>query len=310
MKKLFAAWESWSIFPALYLNGLHAAFYMTESEYLQLQLSIAQQQQKESEQDNTREEDMLDAIRRRAKASGIAVTATSTIAELSCKLDFCEKYLKRTLSGGLLGLPRGASALSRAAAAEEEEDDGVAADGLPSDNGDDIDGIPMDAVNSSGFSVRPSNRNAFYELPSSRDNAGDEDDDIDGVPMDLPARADYDDIDGMPIDDIDGVPLGDIDGVAMPDPYPPHTVPADISDQGNPAKKGIVDYDSDDSMEGARRSSGSRRKDQELEARLLLLRDQLEARGTPDAVVAATLQEIRDKEAQQSSNSSSSKGGR
>ena len=307
MKKLFAAWESWSIFPALYLNGLHAAFYMTESEYLQLQLSIAQQQQllqqKESERDKNREEEELDAIRRRAKASGIAVTATSTIAELNCKLDFCEKYLKRALSGGLLGLPRGASALSRAAAAEEEDDDdidGVAVDGLPID--DDIDGVPMDAVSSSGFSVRPSNRNAFYELPSSKENVGEEDDDIDGVPMDLPAHAAYDDIDGVPLDDdIDGVPLGDIDGVAMPDPYPP--LP------GKPEKKGIVDYDSDDSMEGARRSSGSRRKDQELEARLLVLRDQLEARGTPEAVVAATLQEIRDKEAQQSSNNSS-KGGR
>lgn len=303
MKKLFSAWESWSIFPALYLNGLNAAFYMTESEYLQLQLSIAQQQQQQREGDRDRdreEEEQLDAIRRRAKASGIAVTASSTMAELTCKLDYCEKYLKRALGGGLLGLPRGASALSRAAAAEDEEDDGEAVDGLPMDDGDDIDGVPMDAaVSSSGFSVRPSNsnRSAFYELPSSKDY--DDDDDIDGVPMDLPVQAEYN-------DDIDGVPFHDIDGVPMSDAIP--TAPVYSAKKETSEKMGIVNYDSDsdDSMEGARRNSGSRRKDQELEARLLLLRDQLEARGTPEAVVAATLQEIRDKETSSSYNSSKS----
>jgi hypothetical protein len=286
VKKLFAAWESWSIFPALFLNGLNAAFYMTESEYLQLQLSIAQQQQ-QGERDD---EEQLDAIRRRAKASGIVVNASSTIAELSCKLDFCEKYLKRSLGGGLLGLPRGASALSRAAAVEDE-DDGVLVDGLPMDDEDDIDGVPMDAVTSGGFSVRPSNQSAFYELPSSKDY---DDDDIDGIPMDLPIQAEYD-------DDIDGVPI------SYPI-IPTAPVPTDSSKKESSERKGIVndDSDSDDSMEGARRNSSNRRKDQELEARLLLLRDQLEARGTPEAVVAATLQEIRDKEA----NNTNSKSGR
>lgn len=290
MKKLFAAWESWSIFPALFLNGLNAAFYMTESEYLQLQLSIAQQQQQQQQQGERDDDEQLDAIRRRAKASGIAVNASSTIAEMSCKLDFCEKYLKRSLSGGLLGLPRGASALSRAAAVEDE-DDGVAVDGLPMDDEDDIDGVPMDAVTSGGFSVGPSNQSAFYELPSSKDY---DDDDIDGIPMDQPIQAEYDD---------------DIDGVPMSDPIiPTAPVPTDNLKKESSERKGIVNYDSDsdDSMEGARRNSSNRRKDQKLEARLLLLRDQLEARGTPEAVVAATLQEIRDKEA----NNTNSKSGR
>jgi len=140
----------------------------------------------------------MEALRRRAKAAGVFVGVNSTSAELSCKLEYCERYLKRTLTGGaadpfttlLKGLSKGPhqSILSRAAAEEddEEEENGeVDIDGVPID---DIDGMPLD--------------------------------DIDGMPLEslvyLPRRSSggfhsvVDDIDGVPIDpedDIDGVPM-------------------------------------------------------------------------------------------------------
>ena len=288
IKKLFSAWSAWSIFPPLYLNGLHAAFYMTESEFLQLQLSIAQQPKTEMDND----EEQMDSLRRRARAAGVAVSPSSSAAELLCKLDFSEKYLKRTMSGGfdpsipaLLGLPRGASALSRAAAAEEAEDEeGRDLDGVALD-GDDIDGVPLDE----GFSLRPtafvpvsaaassSSAGSFYQIPSAS-NPSQEDDDIDGVPMDaLPETGRSEDAYD---DDLDGVPMDDIDGVELP----PEKEKGEESDE--------------DSMEGRRQGHGGRRKGQkELEAKLLQIRDQLEARGAPEEEVAAVLREIRSREA-------------
>ena len=49
VKKLFSFWSSSSVFPPLYLAGLEGAFYMTESEFLQLQLTITQQNQQEQQ---------------------------------------------------------------------------------------------------------------------------------------------------------------------------------------------------------------------------------------------------------------------
>jgi hypothetical protein len=45
VKKLFAVWAEWSVFPTLYLVGLEAVFYMTEAE----RAAMAEQARRQAE---------------------------------------------------------------------------------------------------------------------------------------------------------------------------------------------------------------------------------------------------------------------
>eukprot|EP00597_Dinobryon_sp_UTEXLB2267_P015358 CAMPEP_0170126854 /NCGR_PEP_ID=MMETSP0020_2-20130122/20042_1 /TAXON_ID=98059 /ORGANISM="Dinobryon sp., Strain UTEXLB2267" /LENGTH=920 /DNA_ID=CAMNT_0010360101 /DNA_START=2004 /DNA_END=4763 /DNA_ORIENTATION=+ len=263
VKKLFSFWSSSSVFPPLYLAGLEAAFYMTESEFLQLQLTISQQQQQQrAEQD----EDQLEALRRRAKAAGVYVGPNSTVAELTCKLEYCERYLKRTLTGGgadpfttlLKGLSKGQhqSVLSRAAAEEEDDENEEDIDGVPID---DIDGVPLDDIDG-----MPLDNNSWKAVSNMKSSGFHAVEDIDGVPID-------------PDEDIDGVPMMDEQ----------ENVP-------NNATEVIANNDSDeDSL--SKGASAERKRLRAQEALLLRLRDQLEARGCDESEIAAVLKRERDK---------------
>ena len=103
MKSLFAAWTEWSIFPATYLTGLQATFHMSEADCLQLREhmvhSAAAAAGHHSADDDIDGLPMdlpppqdLDALRKKARLSGVAFHEQSSATEIEFRLKVFHSY--------------------------------------------------------------------------------------------------------------------------------------------------------------------------------------------------------------------------
>ncbi len=221
VKKLFAVWTEWSIFPTLFVLGLQAVFYFSEQEQLTLSQYIAAKTSGTIDGAQSVSADEIEALRRRAKAAGIAHTEQTSRHEIEYRLDWVERYAKHLLSaqgggdlsavvsgGGHTGAAGQLSYLERLNTfAEQEEEDTPPVD--------DIDGVPLHhkpihTISAGGDAARATDR---VEL----DIDGAPLEDIDGAPLEDIDGAPLEDIDGAPLEDIDGAPLEDIDGAPLED---------------------------------------------------------------------------------------------
>jgi len=212
VKTLFAAWTEWSIFPATYLTGLQATFHMSEADCLQLRELMVHAAAGHSADDDIDGVPLdlplqdLDALRKKARLSGVAFDEHSSATEIEFRLKVFHSYSSQSQSHCLAQsdpMPAFTSSAGGAVSTNkltnleqllnyehEQYDDDDHADGTDCIDGvpfsDDIDGVPYNE----DIDGEPFN------------------DDVDGVPFN-------DDIDGVPFnDDIDGLPFNDdIDGV-------------------------------------------------------------------------------------------------
>ena len=231
---LLGCWDRWSLFPASYLAGLEAFFFLTEADYLEIK------EQERSLSEAGGKED-FESVRRRAKLAGVAVSEESSAAEVGAKMMYVEKYTKAksqqgreeeefsiTVSAGARERGQGqgqgqdsvpqrppgmSTAMRWASIGRGQERGGIA----ESDDRDDVDGVPMGAGIGTG-------RGAGRLNSADSDIDGEEYDGLDGVPLGVygiragagvsavdSARQSssgergsaYDDYD----DDVDGVPL-------------------------------------------------------------------------------------------------------
>jgi hypothetical protein len=157
---LLGCWDRWSLFPASYLAGLEAFFFLTEADYLDIK-----EQEKNISEAGGKEE--FESVRRRAKLAGVAVSEESSAAEVGAKLMYVEKFTKaksqqgkeeeefsitvsagareRGQGQGLDSVPQGppgmSAALRWASIGRGQERGGM----MESDDRDDVDGEPMGA---------------------------------------------------------------------------------------------------------------------------------------------------------------------
>lgn len=204
--QVLTAWESWSLFPPLFLVGLNATFLrkVEESEYTPSVVLEAVDIEEER-------------LRRTCKQAGIL--STGDARALMLRLQWLREFTapKAASSGAAasksdsIGLPVGqmdqAAAnelddrltnMAKQTQAEQDDMDGEPMDeddldGKPLDEEEDLDGEPIDGDDA-----------------ASAENPRDEQDDLDGEPLD------GEDLDGEPLDgeDLDGEPLDreDLDG--------------------------------------------------------------------------------------------------
>jgi hypothetical protein len=116
---LLAVWEDWSIFPASYLSGLSAFFYLSENDmiYIKQQITVHGGEDVKDDVDGVaidedgnsplpqqppppQQEHDLETLKRRAKLSGISITDQSTAPDILAKIDYVERYIKIKKSGG------------------------------------------------------------------------------------------------------------------------------------------------------------------------------------------------------------------
>jgi hypothetical protein len=217
IKKLFAVWAEWSVFPTLYLVGLQATFYMNTSERSAMKEYVQREAEAEALDGVSvgaaavgmccrvalafhrslcianlgycacpycaAEAEALEQLRKRARLCAVPHTDKTSRHELQFRLDHAERYL-RTKYGD-----SGAAAISTLLAPiqrEERPSDSY----MPSESGaaaggaydDDIDGVPLDVAQ-----MTPLERMLQQQIEDTggADTMGGYDDDIDGVPINL-----------------------------------------------------------------------------------------------------------------------------
>lgn len=170
VKKMFAVWAEWSVFPALYLIGLQAMFHFSEADTLAMRAYVNAQLEQEqidgvsiiSDGANSSTSE-LNALRKKAKMCGVAHTDSTTKYELQYKLEYVDKFAQSRY---------GSSAVAS-----------ISTLLLPTAYSDceDIDGMPLDSGESSAGEVKLTPLEMM--LNSEQAVAVDYDDDIDGVPL-------------------------------------------------------------------------------------------------------------------------------
>lgn len=206
--QVLTAWESWSLFPPLFLVGLNATFLrkVEESEYSPSVVLDAVDVEEER-------------LRRTCRQAGILSTgdARALMLRLQWLREFTAPKAASSVAGASksdsIGPPVGqmdqAAAnelddrltnMAKQAQAEQDDLDGEPMDedelnGKPLDEEEDLDGEPIDGDDA-----------------ASAGNAGDEQDDLDGEPLDG-EDLDGEPLDGEPLDgeDLDGEPLDEAD---------------------------------------------------------------------------------------------------
>lgn len=186
---LLGCWDRWSLFPASYLAGLEAFFFLTEADYLEIK-----EQEKIISEAGGKED--FESVRRKAKLAGVAVTEESSAAEVGAKMMYVEKYTRAksqqgkeeeefsiTVSAGARergqgqgqdsvsqGPPGMSAALRWGSIGRGQERGGV----MESDGRDDVDGVPMGAGIGAG---------AGRVNSADSDIDGEEYDGLDGAPL-------------------------------------------------------------------------------------------------------------------------------
>lgn len=150
---LFNAWMEWLILPQPFMQGLEAAFYLTEADIENFRLAASKDIEDSITMDTYADKD---ALLRKAKNRGIFYTSSSTPSEIKSKLECIEKFVSNKY-----GIKK------KIIATESVSVDDV--DGVPVD---DIDGVSVDD-DIDGVSV---NDDDIDGVPI-------DDDDIDGVPV-------------------------------------------------------------------------------------------------------------------------------
>ena len=146
VKKLFAVWAEWSVFPALYLIGLQAMFYFAEADHSSMRAYVsAQLEQEQLDGESIISDNVggansstseLDALRKKAKLCGVAYTGTTGKYELQYKLEYVERFAQARY-GSSAAASISTLLLPTVAYSDSE----------------DIDGVPLDSVDSSAGSV-------------------------------------------------------------------------------------------------------------------------------------------------------------
>ena len=213
---LLSVWENWSIFSSNYLTGLEAFFFLTETESVivkeqinKLNNTLTSDMTKEKEKDklNEKEKDKskedLESLKRKAKSAGISINDASTIAEITAKLVYVEKYSRLkllrnkeddeftiTISSASTEIDRASKSLSTVSGMRVPRSSGQGDRPnnedrhnlklntgrlLGEDDDEDIDGVPLNVISS---------HNNQYNQENNNNENGDYDSDIDGVAID------------------------------------------------------------------------------------------------------------------------------
>ena len=147
VSSLVSAWMEWLILPQPFMQGLEAAFYLTEGDIEKIKLAAGKDIEESISMDKyTDKDDLL----RKAKNRGIFYTSSSTPSEIKSKLECIERFVSNKY-----GTKKKVIATEITDEKDLHMDDNI--DGVPID---DIDGVPIDDTN---------------DVPL---------DDIDGVPLD------------------------------------------------------------------------------------------------------------------------------
>lgn len=201
-------WNTWCIFPPLFISGLESALLKTES-------SIAKILKQAQVFTGSGEAMDLDALMRQARFGGVSSTsydgAPCSAAELRARIDYAEEIYKQKERDDIYS-----PALTHNVAMHANKEDDIVreegnVDGQPIED-DDIDGEPLlDQIGEQ----RRSKSNEIDDVDGVPPLVGD--DEIDGEPLTDNTGEHHlcadegDDIDGMPLqeeeDDVDGMPL-------------------------------------------------------------------------------------------------------
>jgi len=99
VKKLFAIWAEWSVFPAMYLIGLQATFHFTDADRAAMRAFITEREEEDAldgislvPDPSSAENEALEALRKRARAQGVHYTESTSKYELQFKIEFGEKF--------------------------------------------------------------------------------------------------------------------------------------------------------------------------------------------------------------------------
>ncbi|DAZ95762.1 TPA: hypothetical protein N0F65_010264 [Lagenidium giganteum] len=208
---VLTAWESWSLFPPLYMVGLNATFMrkVEEADYEALHpITVPEGVDEE-------------VLRKKCRQAGIMATGTST--QLLARLQWLNEFTSPTTAPTAVATSAPAAAVSRHCPPQPPTTTSKATseaiknsplvhdvDGQPLDE-EDIDGSPVDS-DVDGSKHRNSGKDDVDGAPLDEDVDGEPlDDDVDGEPLDDPVE----DVDGEPLDeDLDGEPMDeeDLDG--------------------------------------------------------------------------------------------------
>lgn len=181
VKKLFAIWAEWSVFPAMYLIGLQATFHFTEADRVAMQAFVAEREEEDAldgislvPDPSSAENEALEALRKRARAQGVHYTDSTGKYELQFKIEFGEKFSQ---------LRYGQSAVSSISTLLTPYES--LADVSPALNAN-LNPYTGDVLH---VGERPSSYNGLTPLEQilqeEEEGNGEYDDDIDGVPMEI-----------------------------------------------------------------------------------------------------------------------------
>lgn len=180
---VLTAWESWSLFPPMFLVGLNATFLrkVEESEY-----RLSQPVEMSDDVDEER-------LRKTCRQAGIV--STGDAAQLLTRLQWLKEFTapKAPQPSSVAGKPVGPVAAEVTAIkptpVDDKQDDDSGIDGEPIDGDEDLDGQPLDDNDEGDVDGEPL-----------------EEEDLDGEPLD--GDEDEEDLDGAPLDeDLDGEPM-------------------------------------------------------------------------------------------------------
>jgi hypothetical protein len=224
---LLGCWDRWSLFPASYLAGLEAFFFLTEADYLEIK-----EQEKSISEAGGKED--FESVRRRAKLAGVAVSEESSAAELSAKMMYVEKYTKAKSQQG-----------------KEEEEFSITVSAGARERGQGQDSVPQGPPGMSA-ALRWASIGRGQERGGMAES--DDRDDVDGVPMGAGigtgagrVNSADSDIDGEEYDGLDGVPLGGY-GIRAGAGAGVSTV--DAARQSSSGERGSAYDDYDDDVDG------------------------------------------------------------
>lgn len=208
---VLTAWESWSLFPPMFLVGLNATF-----------LRKVEESEDASGADDGRFAESargVDEQRLRKTCRQAGILSTGDAKQLMRRLQWLKDFTAPKVSASQVSITvetGGATAVRMDATRLDSVDGDI--DGEPIDDSavdvetEDLDGAPMDDDDDNDVDGRKATV-AVEPLDTRADN----DDDIDGEPLD-----DGEDLDGQPLDgddeeDLDGAPLDDedLDGEPM-----------------------------------------------------------------------------------------------
>lgn len=179
MKKLFAIWAEWSVFPAMYLIGLQATFHFTEADRVAMQAFVAEREEEDAldgislvPDPSSAENEALEALRKRARAQGVHYTDSTGKYELQFKIEFGEKFSQ---------LRYGQSAVSSISTLLTPYESLVDVSSALSASSNPYAGDVLHV------GERPSSYNGLTPLEQilQEEGNGEYDDDIDGVPMEI-----------------------------------------------------------------------------------------------------------------------------